>query len=75
VHNGAVRILQFTGVILIAIGLWILIRPPSYTREHSVLKLGDVEAKVQHQQPVPGWAGGVALGAGAVLLVMGLTRR
>ena len=69
------RMLQITGVILIAIGLWILIRPPSYTHERSVLKLGDVEAKVQNQQAVPGWAGGVALGAGAVLLVMGLTRR
>jgi hypothetical protein len=69
------RVLQIFGVILIAIGLWILIRPPSYTHERSVLKLGDVEAKVQNQQPVPGWAGGVALGAGAVLLVIGLTRR
>lgn len=34
-----------------------------------------VEAKVQHQQPVPGWAGGLALGAGALLLVIGLKRR
>jgi hypothetical protein len=69
------RPLQIIGVILIAIGLWILIRPPSYTHEESVLKLGDVEAKVQHQQPVPGWAGGIALGAGAVLLVIGFRRR
>ena len=69
------RALQIIGAILIAIGLWVLIRPPSYTREHSVLKLGDVEATVQHEQPVPGWAGGIALGAGAVLLVVGLKRR
>jgi hypothetical protein len=69
------RALQILGVILIAIGLWVLLRPPSYTHERSVLKLGDVEAKVQHEQPVPGWAGGIALGAGAVLLVIGLTRR
>jgi len=69
------RALQIIGAILVAIGLWVLIRPPSYTREHSVLKLGDVEATVQHEQPVPGWAGGIALGAGAVLLVVGLKRR
>jgi len=69
------RALQIIGAILIAIGLWVLIRPPSYTREHSVLKLGDVEARVQHEQPVPGWAGGIALGTGAVLLVIGLKRR
>jgi len=69
------RALQIVGVILIALGLWVLIRPPSYTREHNVLKLGDVQATVQHEQPVPGWAGGVALGVGAVLLVLGFTRR
>jgi len=68
------RALQIVGAILIAIGLWVLIRPPSYTREHSVLKLGNVEATVQQQQPVPGWAGGIALGVGAVLLVIGLKR-
>jgi hypothetical protein len=69
------RALQIIGAILIALGLWVLIRPPSYTHEQSVLRLGDVEATVQHQQPVPGWAGGIALGAGAVLLVIGLKRR
>lgn len=69
------RALQIIGALLIAIGLWVLIRPPSYTREQNVLKLGDVQATVQHQQPVPGWAGGIALGAGAVLLIVGFRRR
>lgn len=69
------RALQISGALLIAIGLWIMIRPPSYSREESVFKLGDVEAKMQHQQPVPGWVGGLALGAGLVLVVVGLARR
>jgi hypothetical protein len=69
------RALLISGAILIAIGLWVIIRPPSYTHEQSVLKLGDVEAKVQREQPVPGWAGGIALGAGLVLFVAGLKRR
>jgi len=69
------RALQIIGALLIALGLWVLIRPPSYTREQNVLKLGDVQATVQHQQPVPGWAGGIALGAGAVLLILGFSRR
>jgi hypothetical protein len=68
------RALQISGSILIAIGLWVLIRPPSYTREQSVLKIADVEAKVRREQAVPGWVGGIALGAGAVLLVIGLKR-
>jgi cytochrome c biogenesis protein CcdA len=69
------RALQISGVILIAIGLWIIIRPPSYSREESVFKLGDVEAKMQQQHPVPGWVGGLALGAGLVLVVVGAAKR
>jgi hypothetical protein len=38
------------------------------------LKLGDIEAKVQQQHAVPGWVGGLALGAGAVLIVFGLKK-
>jgi hypothetical protein len=69
------RALQISGAILIALGLWIIIRPPSYSREESVFKLGDVEAKMQHQHEVPGWVGGLALGAGLVLVVVGFGRR
>ena len=29
----------------------------------SVFKFGDLEARMQEQRPVPGWVGGVALGA------------
>lgn len=69
------RALQISGVVLIAIGLWILVRPPTYSREESVLKLGNIEAKMQEQHAVPGWVGGVALGAGLVLVVVGLRKR
>lgn len=68
------RALQVSGVVLIAIGLWIIIRPPAYSREESVFKFGDIEAKMQQQRTVPGWAGGVALGAGLVLLVVGFRK-
>ena len=69
------RALQISGLVLIAIGLWIFIRPPSYSREESVFKFGDLEAKMQQQRLVPGWAGGVALGAGLVLVIIGLQKR
>ena len=68
------RALQISGLVLIAIGLWIIVRPPSYSREESVFKFGDLEAKVQEQRSVPGWAGGVALGAGFVVLVVGFRK-
>jgi hypothetical protein len=64
-----------SGAVLIAIGLWIIIRPPSYTREESVIKLGDLEAKMQQEHHVPAWLGGIALGAGGVLLIVGLKKR
>jgi hypothetical protein len=68
------RALQISGLVLIAIGLWIIIRPPSYSHNESVFKFGDLEAKVQEQRPVPGWAGGVALGTGLVLVLAGLRK-
>ena len=49
-------------------------RPPSYSTEQSVFKLGDLEARVQQQRPVPGWTGGITLGVGVVLLIFGLER-
>ncbi len=68
------RALQISGLVLIAMGLWIIIRPPSYSREESVFKFGDLEAKMQERRPVPGWAGGVALGAGLVLVLVGVRK-
>ncbi|HKQ84121.1 MAG TPA: hypothetical protein VJS42_18130 [Steroidobacteraceae bacterium] len=69
------RVLQIVGAILIAAGLFMIIKPPSYSREESVFKLGELEAKVQQQHKVPGWVGGVALGAGLVLVVVGFRRK
>ena len=69
------RYLTILGVALVAAGLFVILRPPSYSSEQSVLKLGDLEAKVQQQRTVPGWVGGTLLGAGCVLLVFGMRKR
>jgi hypothetical protein len=65
------RILQIVGAILIAGGLFVLIKSPSYSSEKSVFKIGDVEAKVAQQQAIPPWLGGVALAGGLVLIIAG----
>jgi hypothetical protein len=65
------RILQIVGAILIAGGLFVLIKAPTYSSDKSVFKIGDVEAKVAQERAIPPWAGGVAVAAGAVLLVVG----
>jgi type II secretory pathway component PulM len=69
------RALVVSGAVLILVGLWIIIHPPSYSREESVLKIGNIEAKMQQKHAVPAWLGGVALGAGLVLVGMGWKRR
>jgi hypothetical protein len=68
---GALRI---SGAILVAVGLFVLIKPPSYSREESVLKVGDIEAKLQEQRTVPSWVGGALLGVGCVLVIVGLKK-
>lgn len=63
------RGLQILGAVLILGGLFVLIRSPSYSSEKSVLKIGDLEAKVSQQHAIPTWAGGLAVVAGLVLII------
>jgi hypothetical protein len=52
------RALQILGAILILGGLFVLIKAPSYSSDKSVLKIGDVEAKVSQEHAIPPWIGG-----------------
>jgi hypothetical protein len=65
------KVLQIVGAVLIAAGLYVLIKSPTFTRQENVLKIGSVEASVQHQQDIPAWAGGAAVAVGIVLIVVG----
>jgi len=65
------RALQILGVILILGGLFVLIKSPSYSSDKSVLKIGDVEAKVSQQHAIPPWAGGAGVVAGVILILVG----
>ncbi len=65
------RVLQVVGALLIAGGLFVLVKAPSYSSEKSVFKIGDVEAKVAQEHAIPPWVGGAALAAGVVLIVVG----
>jgi len=69
------RVTLIAGVVLVALGAFALLRGVSYTREESVFKFGGFEAKMQQERQLPEWLGGLALGAGLVLLVVGLKRR
>ena len=69
------RIALIAGVLLAALGGFIVVKGVSYTREESVLKLGELEAKVKQKRDVPEWLGGIALGAGLVLVIVALKPR
>ena len=63
------------GVVLALVGAFVVFKGVSYTREESVIKFGSLEAKMQQKHRVPEWIGGVALGAGLVLVIAGLRKR
>jgi hypothetical protein len=65
------RVLQILGAILILGGLFVLIKSPSYSSDKSVLKIGDVEAKVSQEHAIPPWVGGAGVVAGVILIVVG----
>jgi hypothetical protein len=70
-----VRAVTIIGAVLAAAGLFMVIKGVTYTREESVFKLGELEAKVQREHSIPQWIGGAAFGAGVVLVGFGVTRR
>lgn len=63
------------GLILIGGGIFLIVRPPHYATQQSVLKFGGLTASVRQERALPGWVGGTALGAGLVLLSVGLFKR
>jgi uncharacterized membrane protein len=63
------------GIVLLALGAFILFRGMSYSSRDKVLKVGDVKASVESKKAVPTWAGGIAIVAGLVLIGAGMKRR
>lgn len=63
------------GILLLAVGGFIVFRGLSYTSDRSVFRVGEFEASLEERRAVPAWVGGVAAAAGLVLLVAGSRRR
>ena len=69
------RTMTIAGALLVAAGVYLLIKPLTYSSEQSVVKFGGFEAQVRSEKTVPPWVGGAALGAGCVLVALGLVRK
>lgn len=69
------KVVQIIGALLIAAGLYVLVKGASYPSDKSLFKVGGVEAKIERQHDVPPWVGGVGIAAGVVLVVVGIGKR
>ena len=69
------RPLTLVGILLLALGAFILFQGMSYKSKDQVLKVGDLKASVTEKHAVPTWAGGLAIVAGVVLIAGGMKRR
>jgi uncharacterized membrane protein len=69
------RPLTLVGILLLALGAFILFRGMSYKSKDEVLRVGDLKASVEEKHAVPAWAGGLAIVAGVVLIAGGMKRR
>jgi hypothetical protein len=69
------RPLALVGILLLALGAFVLFRGVSYKSKDEVLRVGDLKASVEERRAVPTWAGGVAIVAGIVLIAAGMKRR
>ncbi len=69
------RPLSLIGIILLALGAFIIFRGASYKSKDEVLRVGDLKASVEEKHAVPTWVGGAAIVAGVVLIAAGMRRR
>jgi hypothetical protein len=69
------RPLSLIGILLLAVGAFIVFRGATYKSKDELLKVGDLKASVEQKHAVPTWVGGAAIVAGVVLLAAGMRRR
>jgi hypothetical protein len=69
------RPLSLVGILLLAVGAFIVFRGLTYESKDEVLRVGDLKASVEERRAVPTWVGGVAIVAGIALLAAGMKRR
>ena len=67
--------MRIIGVILIALGGYILARGLTYGTSRDVVQIGGLKASVREEHILPRWTGGIAILAGVVLVFAGRRRR
>ena len=68
------RLAQIIGILLILAGGFVLIRGFTYTKQENVIEIGEFKAVAKEKKTVPPWVGGLAVIAGAGMIVVGRPR-
>lgn len=63
------------GIVLIALGAFIVFRGLSYGSQRSVMKVGDLQVSAEERRTIPTWVGGVAIVGGVLLVGADLRKR
>ena len=67
--------LLIAGILVAALGAFVLISGISYPTHRSVMHVGDFRASVQEEHAIPRWIGIVAVAGGALMIGVGLRGR
>ena len=63
------------GIVLVALGAFLLIRREGFTTKRDVLAVGTLKVTTEEQHPISPWIAGGFLVAGLGLVVAGVSRR
>ncbi|MEX0692418.1 MAG: hypothetical protein WD043_11305 [Gemmatimonadales bacterium] len=69
------RLLIIAGLVLAALGVFILTKGLTYGPESSVVRVGDFQMSAETERAIPPWAGWVAVLGGVALIGAGVGRR
>lgn len=67
--------LVIAGIVIAALGAYVLLKGLTYKSQSNVLKVGDLQVTAEEHRLVPPWVGGVALVGGLVLIGAGVGKR
>ena len=67
--------LSIAGLLIAALGVFILVKGLTYKRSETVLDVGPLKASVEERRSIPTWAGVVAIVGGLVMVGAGARKK
>lgn len=67
--------LTLAGILVAAVGIFILVRGLSYKSSNTVLEVGGLKASVEERRSVPTWIGVAAIVGGLVMVGAGARKK